>query len=99
MTLAELTEKLRGKLSQDVGVPNIIKLDFGPDGLIRFDGVATPNTITNEDGPADCTIKVKLTDLLDIIAGRKSAQAAFMFGKIKVEGDMGVAMKLGRLLG
>ena len=99
MTLAELTEKLRGKLNEDMGLPNIIKLDFGSCGLIRFDGTATPNTITNDDGPADCTIKVKLEDLLDIIAGRKSAQAAFMFGKIKVEGDMGVAMKLGRLLG
>ncbi len=99
MTLAELTEKLRGKLNTDMGLPNIIKLDFGANGLIRFDGTTTPNTITNDDGPADCTIKVKLEDLLDIIAGRKSAQAAFMFGKIKVEGDMGVAMKLGRLLG
>ncbi len=99
MTLAELTEKLRRKLDTDIGVPNIIKLDFGADGLIRFDGTASPNTISNADGPADCTIKVKLEDLLDIIAGRKSAQAAFMFGKIKVEGDMGVAMKLSRLLG
>lgn len=98
MTLAELTEKLRGKLNQNTGVPNIIKLDFGPDGIIRYDGTTVPNTITNDDGPADCTIRVKLADLLDIIAGRKSAQAAFMFGKIKVEGDMGVAMKIGRLL-
>lgn len=99
MTLAELTEKLRGKAQADLGLRKVIKLDFGPDGLIRFDGTAVPNEVSNEDGPADCTIKVKYEDLLDILAGRKSAQAAFMFGKIKVEGDLGVAMQLGQLLG
>ncbi|MGK2284704.1 SCP2 sterol-binding domain-containing protein [Pedomonas sp. V897] len=99
MTLAELTEKLRGKVRDDMGLRKVIKLDFGPDGLIRFDGTAVPNQISNEDGPADCTIKVKFADLLDILSGRKSAQSAFLFGKIRVEGDMGVAMEIGRLLG
>jgi len=99
MNLAELTEKMRNKLAQDEGVPNIIKLDFGADGIILYDGKSTPHSITNEDGPADCTIRIKLADLLDIISGRKSAQAAFMFGKLKVDGDLSVAMKLSRLLG
>ena len=44
--------------------------------------------------PADTTIKVKLSDLLDMVQGRLEPTAAFMQGKLRVEGDMGVAMQL-----
>ena len=50
------------------------------------------------DGPADCTIKMSKSDLEDMIAGDLNPTAAFMQGKIKVEGDMSVAMQLSSLL-
>jgi putative sterol carrier protein len=69
-----------------------VKLDFGADGVVLLDGVA--NQVTEEDGPADTTVKVAWSDWEDMAAGKLDGMTAFMQGKLKVEGDMGNAMQL-----
>ena len=74
-------------------VPNKrVKLDFGGDGVVMLDGNA--QQVTQEDGPADTTIKVAWSDWQDMSEGRLDGMTAFMQGKLKVEGDMGNAMQL-----
>jgi len=48
---------------------------------------------------AKCTINITADDLVSIVNGKLNAQMAFMTGKLKVAGDMGLALKLGSLLG
>jgi putative sterol carrier protein len=36
-------------------------------------------------------------DWLDMVSGKLSGQMAFMSGKLKLKGDMGLAMKVGGL--
>ena len=55
--------------------------------------------IEKKDGAAACTITVADKDLVDIVNGKLNAQMAFMSGKLKVAGDMGLAMKLQSLFG
>ena len=69
-----------------------VKFDFGDVGKIFMDGVA--GAVSAEDGAADTTIKIKLEDFADMASGKLDPTAAFMQGKLKVEGDMGVAMQL-----
>jgi putative sterol carrier protein len=79
--------------SGNVTVPGKkVKFDFGDAGKIFLDGVG--NKVTNEDAAADTTIKVKLEDFVDMAGGKLDPTAAFMQGKLRVEGDMGVAMQL-----
>lgn len=54
--------------------------------------------VTEGDAPADCTITVGSQDFVDIVSGKLSAQMAFMQGKLKIAGNMGLAMKLGQVL-
>jgi putative sterol carrier protein len=69
-----------------------VKFDFGDQGKIHLDGTA--NKVSAEDEAADTTIKVKLEDFVAMAQGQLDPTAAFMQGKLRVEGDMGVAMQL-----
>ena len=50
-------------------------------------------------GAAKCTVTCTEADFLQILNKKLNAQMAFMSGKLKIKGDMGLAMKLQKLLG
>jgi putative sterol carrier protein len=72
----------------------------GPGGGSWFVDLAKPGGVvaagTSPD--AKCTIAMKDTDLLAMVNGKLSPQMAFMTGKIKIQGDYGLAMKLQQVL-
>ncbi len=47
---------------------------------------------------ARCTVACTDADFLAIVNGKLNAQMAFMSGKLKIQGDMGLAMKLQSIL-
>ena len=47
---------------------------------------------------AKCTVTCTDADFLNIVNGKLNAQMAFMAGKLKIQGDMGLAMKLQQIL-
>ena len=55
--------------------------------------------VTESDGDAACTVEVASDDFSAILDKTLNAQMAFMSGKLKIKGDMGLAMKLGQVLG
>ena len=48
---------------------------------------------------AGCTINVTAEDFIGLVTGAMPGPQLFMMGKLRIEGDMGLAMKLGQLLG
>ena len=93
MTVQEIAESLRSRVESS-GFDRSVKFDTGPDGVIVIDGT----TISTQDAPVDCTIKVSRSDLEELIAGELNPTMAFMSGKLKVEGDMSVAMALSQVI-
>jgi len=75
-----------------------LKFDFGNNQLIHLDGSGAENIVSTEDQESDCTVNVSLDDLEGVMSGKINPMMAFMTGKIKVKGDMGVVMKLQGLL-
>lgn len=72
-----------------------LKFDCGKDGVI----VLAENTATTQDRDTDCTIRISREDLGKLLTGKLNPMTGVMMGKLKVSGNMGVAMKLGQLLG
>ncbi len=91
--LTEITDKLNRGL-QKVSLEDTLKFDCGGDGII----VLADGQATNADQDTDCTIRISESNLSKLIAGDLNPMTAFAMGKIKVSGDMSVAMKLGQLL-
>ncbi len=50
--------------------------------------------VTEGDGDAQCTILMDAGDYVDMMEGRAQGQQLFFMGKLRIEGDMGLAMKL-----
>lgn len=94
MGIQQVVDRIRPKL-ESAGFERSVKFDAGADGVIVIDGA----TISTTDAPTDCTIKLSLSDLEDMISGELSPTTAFMTGKIKIEGDMSVAMALSQFIG
>lgn len=97
MDIQAITAQMRDRVGDSSGLNATLKFAF-EDGFIYIDGKSTPNTVTNEDKPADCTIKVKFADFIQISEGKMDPTTAFMMGKLKVEGNTAVAMKLGPIM-
>ncbi len=98
MSLDSITEQLRTRVGDDSGLGATVKFDLGGDGTIYVDGASSPNTVSNDSGDADCTIIISTEDFETLLAGDLDATTAFIMGKLKVEGDMAIAMKLSSVL-
>ena len=57
------------------------------------------NEVTDEDAEAACTITTDMDTFKGMYDKSVSPQAAFMTGKVKIAGDMGIAMKLQSVIG
>lgn len=92
MDTEAIAAKMRDKVATS-GFDRSVKFDMG-DEVIVIDG----QSVSTTDAPADCTIRISKENFEELIAGELNPTAAFMTGKIKVEGDMSVAMQLSQLI-
>ncbi|MEZ5831398.1 MAG: SCP2 sterol-binding domain-containing protein [Dongiaceae bacterium] len=95
MDISELTEEMRKRAGQNVKLGYKVKFILEDDGFIFWDGTEHPPAIDNEDKPdATTTIKISTENLNKLLHGQLDPTLAYMTGKLKVEGSMGVALKL-----
>jgi putative sterol carrier protein len=98
MDLQACTETLRAKVGDASGLNATLKFDCGADGVLFVDGRSVPNTVSNENKDADCTVAISHENLVALLTGELDPATGFMMGKFKVSGDMSVAMKMQRVV-
>jgi len=98
MNLQDATEKVRQKMSKAAHIKARVKFDFGDDGVVFVDSTQDPATINNEDQDADASLVCSLDVFEKLLSGAQDPTMAFMMGKLKVKGSMGLAMKLNGIL-
>lgn len=97
--MQKIIDRIGGAIGTNSGLGGTVKFDFGDPGSVFIDGKSSPNTVTDGEGKsADCTISLSLDTFEKMVKGEMDGTAAFMQGKLRVAGDMGLAMKLGPIL-
>lgn len=98
MILASVTNRISQKLAQSPNLNARVKFDFGDDGIVFVDATQSPPNITNEDAESDVTLLCTIETFNALLDGTQDPNIAFMTGKLKVKGSMGLAMKLNAIL-
>lgn len=93
-TLEEITDQFKLAVGADAGLGASLKFDFKGEGVIYING----GVVSNEDLPADCTIIVSKDNFEKLARRELDPMGAVMTGKVKINGDMSLAMKLPGLL-
>lgn len=92
--LAAAEAALREKFSGE-SLDGTVKFDIEDEGTLRV----VDGEVTREDGDADVTIAGDMETFREMFEGELAPTAAYMTGRIRIDGDMALAMKLSSLLG
>ena len=98
MSFETIVETLKERAANSDALGSTLKFDLGDEQCVYIDGSGDKNVVSEEDKEADCVVNVAIEDLEQMMAGDLNPMGAFMSGKLKVKGDMGVAMKLQSLM-
>jgi putative sterol carrier protein len=93
-TVSEITQRIRDSLKGEAGLAKSLKIDFKGEGFIHVAGAE----VSNDDAPADCTVVISRDDLEALVKGQLDPMTAMMRGRLKIQGDMAVAMNLQSML-
>jgi putative sterol carrier protein len=83
--------------SKTAGVNKSYIFDIEGAGVWKVDVTDAGLQVTEGGGDADVTIHASEETFSDIAERKQNPTTAFMTGKLKIDGDMGAAMKLQKL--
>ncbi len=101
-TIKEVFDQMGGRFRPDkaTGTNAVIQYDISGEGGGTWHAVIKDGACTVQEGPGtnpNLTLSMAAPDWLDMVSGKQSGQMLFMSGKLKLKGDMGLAMKLGSM--
>ena len=97
MSLDTITDQFKKQAPKLPSLDKSLKFVFD-EGVVHIDMSGEEASVTNEDKEADCTITTKVETLEAMRKGELNPMTAVMSGKVKIKGDMGLAMKLQSLI-
>ncbi len=96
---AENDEEQQAKLKGfNAVIQFVLTGDDGGEYLMKLEDGKVETSKEKSDA-AQLTVTYAVADWREMNAGRLNPQMAFMSGKLKVSGDMSLAMKLGTIMG
>lgn len=97
MSLNHLTERMKTLVGENSQLGGTIKF-VTEAGVVYIDGSSSPTQVHNNDQDAECVVELSASDAQKLLDGELNPMGAFMMGKLKVKGNMGIAMKLMQLI-
>ena len=93
VAIEDIVKGIQSKASTVDALGKTLKFDFGGE-QVTIDGTGSDNQVSASNPDADCTIKISKTDFQKLVSGDLNPMNAVMSGQVKIDGDMGLAMKL-----
>lgn len=98
MTIETVAGHIEQRLPDLAPLNARVKFVVEPAGTVVVDATEAPPRLIRADEEADCTIRVAEDNFHKLIDGSLDPTLAYTLGQIRVEGSLGVAMKLANLL-
>ena len=98
MSIDTVENKIRLRLSDIAGMRCKVKFDLGEEGVLHVDATQSPPVLTRHNEEADVTIGMTPENMLALLEGALNPTIAYTMGKLKVQGSMGLALKLSSIL-
>ena len=95
--IVQITEEVRKQAANVEPINDTIKIMLD-DEAIYIDGTGETNVVSNEDKEATTTIITSQENFIKMAKGELNPMMAVMGGKVKIKGNMGLAMKLQSLI-
>jgi putative sterol carrier protein len=101
-TVKETFDQMASRFKADraAGTNAVIQYNVGGEGGGTWNAAIKDGACTVKEGAAtnpNLTLDIAAQDWLDMLSGKQNGQMLFMSGKLKIKGDMGLAMKLGSM--
>ena len=98
-SVQEIFSAMAGRLNPQAaqGLDCVIQYDLTGDGAAQYHSKIKDGAATVTPGPhpsPNMTITMAAQDFVDMTSGKLDGMSAFMSGKLRISGDMGLAMKL-----
>jgi putative sterol carrier protein len=95
----QVFDQMPGRLNKDAakGLNAVYQFDLSGDGGGEWAVLINNEQCQVQEGAhasPNITISMSAKDYLEMVAGRLNGQMAFMTGKLRISGDMGLALKL-----
>lgn len=100
--ITQLKERIAANPSKIATVKASYQFNLTGEGGGTYHAVFENGTADIGEGPAaapGCTVTISAADFVNLAAGKLNPTTAFMTGKLKIAGDMSLAMKLATILG
>lgn len=101
-TVTEIFDQMSGRFRPEkaAGTNAVVQYDISGEGGGTWHAIIKDGTCTVQPGAGtnpSLTLQVGAQDWIDMTTGKQNPQMLFMSGKLKLKGDMGLAMKLGSM--
>ncbi len=99
--MSVMSDSLQKNTAKNKGLNGVFQFDLNGEEPLEFyfklsDGV--PEVVEGKAESSNITISMSGSDFKDLQNGTLNGMAAFMSGKLKVKGDMSLAMKLENII-
>ena len=99
MSIVVIEATLREGLAAFDGLGSVVKFDCGEDGIIVIDARKPPASLFRDEvAEADCALLMAVETLQRILDRELDPTSAFMSGRLRVRGKLGIAMQLASIL-